>query len=174
MGQRAWQDEIFFFDDVDRSGKARDKGMAYVAQAIRELRFPHARTALWAHNGHLAKKVGRAQYLATEMGTLLANELKSKYAAIGLVARETYIDWINLGACGLVDIPVGPGTVENLFHGLGTGVGVLADLKHEKLLQRGAPYLVASVSMVPLEQFDALFYLEVSPKMHPLAWPSCQ
>ncbi len=177
-GQQAWQEEIFFFDaDVDHSGKARDRGMAYVAQAIRDLRFPHARTALWAHNGHLAKKVGSAEYIAVEMGTLLANELGNQYAAIGLVAHETSIDWFFLGpdACGPVDIYVGPGSVEEVLHNLGPGAGVLAELKpHAPFLTPGAAYTVGSVSMVPAEQFDALLYLDVSPKMNPLAWPSCQ
>lgn len=174
VGQQAWQEQLFLINDIDRSGRARDRGMAYVVQAIRDLRFPHARTVLWAHNGHLAKDVDEAGYIAVEMGTLLAKELKSQYAAIGLVARETYIDWRNVG-CGLVDdFPLTPRTVESHFHGLGPGVGVLADLKHEKLFQSGAYYLVGSVPMRPVEQFDAILYLESSPKMHPLAWPSCQ
>jgi hypothetical protein len=35
-------------------------------------------------------------------------------------------------------------------------------------------YTVGSVEMVTVEQFNAILYLEDSPKMHPLAWPSCQ
>jgi erythromycin esterase-like protein len=176
VGEQAWQEEIFFLEtDPDRGGKARDRGMAYVVQAIRELRFPHARTALWAHNGHLAKKAGSANYFGVQMGTLLADQLKSKYAAIGLVARETYLDWIYVGACGLADdFPMGPGTIEDVFHGLGPGVGVLAELKKNPPFLQPGPYLVGAVSMVPSEQFDAILYLEVSPKMHPLLWASCQ
>lgn len=32
---------------------AREKGMAYLARAIRDLRFPNAKTVLLAHNGHV-------------------------------------------------------------------------------------------------------------------------
>ncbi|HKI02707.1 MAG TPA: erythromycin esterase family protein [Thermoanaerobaculia bacterium] len=176
VGQQAWQEEIFFIDtDIERGGKARDRGMAYVVQAIHELRFPHARTALWAHNGHLAKKVGSTNYEAVEMGTLLADQLKSKYAVIGLVAHETSVDWLNVGACGPQnDFPVGPGSIEYVFHGLGPGAGVLADLKHPRFLEPGAAYTVGAVTMVPEEQFDAILYLDVSPKMHPLSWLPCQ
>jgi len=176
VGQQAWQEEIFFIEsDPDRGGKARDRGMAYAVQAIRDLRFPQARTALWAHNGHLAKKAGSSDYFGVEMGTLLADQLKSKYVAIGLSAHETYIDWIYLGLCGLVeDIPVGPGSLENVLHGLGPGAGVLAELKKNPPFLQAGSYLVGAVSMVPSEQFDAILYLDVSPKMHPLLWASCQ
>jgi hypothetical protein len=176
VGERAWQEELFFIDtDPIRGGKARDRGMAYVVQAIRELRFPHARTALWAHNGHLAKKVGASNYEGVEMGTLLADQLKSKYAVIGLVARETNVDWIFLGLCGLLeDFPVGPGSIEDVFHNLGPGAGVLAELKKNPPFLQPGPYLVGAVTMVPSEQFDAILYLDVSPKMHPLLWASCQ
>src|SRR5215203_246441 len=166
VGLRAWQEETFHLDaDPDRGGRARDRGMAYTVQAIRALRFPKARTVLWAHNGHLAKKVGSSNYVAVEMGTLLAAQLKEKYAVVGLVARQTFIDWRTLG-CGLArGFSTGAGSVENLFHALEPGAGVLADLKNPQYLEPGAVYTVGSVSMVPSEQFDAILYLEVSPKM---------
>ena len=36
VGQQTWQEEIFYYDDGMRSGRARDRGMAYVAQALRD------------------------------------------------------------------------------------------------------------------------------------------
>jgi len=176
VGLQAWQEEIFFFNtDINRGGRARDRGMAYVVQAIHDLRFPRARTVLWAHNGHLAKHADTTSYLAVQMGTLLAGSLGSKYATIGLVAYETSIDWRALGGCGPADLPVGSGSVEKLFHDLAPGAGLLADLAaRPPFLVPGALYRVGGAFMVPAEQFNAILYLEVSPRMHPLAWPPCQ
>jgi erythromycin esterase-like protein len=173
VGQQAWLGQISNIGTA-RSGRERDKGMAYVAQAIHALRFPRARTVLWAHNGHLAKNVDVTDFVAVEMGTLLAQALKKKYAVIGLVARETSIDWPSIG-CGRTNLWSGIGSIEQELHGLDAGAGVLADLTaRSSLPEPGASYSVGSVNMVPVEQFNALLYLEVSPKMHPLAWPSCQ
>lgn len=177
VGLQAWEEEIFYLEsDIDRAGRARDRGMAYVAQALRNLRWPHARTALWAHNGHIAKRAGDSGYIAVDMGTILANDLGDQnYVAIGQVAREIYLDWIFLGACGLDPIPETDQSIERFFAHLGPGAGVLANLDaHPPFLEPGAVYTLASVPMVPRNHFDALVYLAVSPKMHPLAWPSCQ
>ncbi len=173
VGQQAWQEQIFFLDsDPNRGGRARDRGMAYVAQALHSLRFPRARAVLWAHNGHLAKRVDTAGYAAVQMGTLLAGSLGSKYVTIGLVAYETSTNW---PGCGSDDLQVGEGSVERIFHNLSPGAGLLADLTaHPPFLIPGTAYTVGSVRMVPVEQFNAILYLEVSPRMHPLAWPSCQ
>jgi erythromycin esterase-like protein len=175
VGQQAWQEEAFYlFDDGVRSALARDRGMAEVAQAIRGLRFPHARTALWAHNGHIAKN-GATAYLGTDMGTHLAADLGHKYQAIGLGAHETYLDWAPARRCGLFPFPVGPGSLEGLFHDLGAGAGALADLgAHPPLLAPGAAYTFGgSGAVIPGDHFDAVIYLEVSPAMHPLAWLPC-
>jgi erythromycin esterase-like protein len=175
VGQQAWQEEIFFFDDdPDRGGRARDVGMAYTVQAIRALRFPRSRVVLWAHNGHLAKSVDNAGYVAVQMGTLLAASLGGKYVTIGLIANQTSVDWPAVGACGRADFWVGTGSVEQLFHDLAPGAGLLADLNAKPpFLTPGAEYSVGNAEMVPVEQFNAILYLEVSPKMHPLAWTPC-
>ena len=175
IGQQSWQEEIFFFAaDADHGGRARDRGMAYVVQAIHGLRFPRARAVLWAHNGHLAKKAENAGYEAVQMGTLLAGSLGGKYVTIGLVANATSIDWQTLG-CGRVNLLVGEGSVERLFHDLAPGAGLLADLTaRPPFLSPGTVYRVGSAPMVPVEQFNAILYLEESPKMHPLAWPPCR
>jgi erythromycin esterase-like protein len=174
VGQQAWQEQIFD-PDPGRRGRARDRGMAYVAQAIRALRFPQARVALWAHNGHLAKKADATSYAAVQMGTLLAGDLGSDYVSIGLAAYETLIDWAAFHACGPASIQIGESSIEHKLHDLGLGAGVLADLTaRPRFFPRGAVYTLASARMVPAEQFNAILYLEVSPKMHPLAWPVCR
>jgi erythromycin esterase-like protein len=175
VGLQAWQGAAFYFEpDPIRSAEFRDRGMAYVAQAIRDLRFPHARTALWAHNTHIAKN-GVAYIGAAQMGAFLTAELGHQFRSIGLVARETYIDWIYIDRCGLSFIPVGPGSVEHFFSGLGPGAGVLADLTaHPPFLTPGAAYRVGGAPMVPAEQFDALIHLDVSPMMTPTSWVPCQ
>ncbi len=174
-GLQAVAERLLYFGD-ERGLRARDRGMAYVARAIHDIRFPRARTALWAHNGHLAKNVDATDYVAVEMGTLLAQALKKNYVAIGLVAHETSIDWpIAAGGCGVADLSAGDGSIEQVLHGLGGSAGVLADLTaRPPLLEPGANYTVGSAAMVPVEQFNGILYLEESPKMHPLAWASCQ
>lgn len=175
VGLQAGVERVLYFG-TERGFRARDRGMAYVARAIHDLRFPRARTVLWAHNGHLAKNVDATDYAAVEMGTLLAQALKKNYVAIGLVAHETSIDWPGVDVeCGVVNLSTGDGSIEQVLHGLGGGAGVLADLTaRPQLIEPGAAYRVGSVAMVPVEQFNALLFLEVSPKMHPLAWASCR
>lgn len=176
VGLQAWQVVAFYIDsDILRGIDARDRAMAYVAQAIHDLRFPHARTALWAHNGHIALR-GAEAYFGTDMGTHLKAALGSQYKAIGLTARETYVDWIFISLCGFVDLPVGPGSLEHVLVSAAPGAaGVLADLTaHPPFLTPGAVYTVASVPMVPAEQFDAVIHLDVSPMMTPTSWVPCQ
>jgi erythromycin esterase len=175
VGLQAWQEQIFFFAaDVNHGGRARDRGMAYTVQAIHDLRFARARTVLWAHNGHLAKSVDNAGYIAVQMGTLLAASLGANYVTIGLAAHDTFVDWPAVNACGRANLWVGPGSVELIFHDLAPGAGLLADLNaRPPLLSPGTEYSVGSVQMVPVEQFNAILYLEESPRMHPLAWAPC-
>jgi erythromycin esterase len=166
--------ERALYADTERGFRARDRAMAYVAQAIHDVRFPRARTALWAHNAHLVKNADATDFAGVEMGTLLAKTLKKKYAVIGLVAHETSIDWLDRD-CGAVDLSTGDGSIEQDLLGFNAAPGLLVDLTaRPPVPQPGATYTVGGASMVPVEQFNALLFLEVSPKMHPLAWPSCQ
>lgn len=179
VGLRGWEIAAYYSEtDVERSVDARDEAMAYLVEAIRDLRFPHERTVLWAHNSHIAKR-GAEAYFGPDMGTHLEESLGNKYRAIGLTARETFVDWIYLDLCGLFLIPNGPGSIEHVFSSLGPGTGspsgVLADLEaHPPFLTPGATYTLGGASMVPVQQFDAVIYLDVSRKMTPTAWASCQ
>ena len=173
VGLRAWEEEIFE-TDLERSRNARDKGMAYVARAIRDLRFPHARTALWAHNVHIAR-TGIPIYFLGSMGSHLAAELGNNYRAIALTAREPRVDWWSLGLCGPVDQATGPGSLEHVLSVAGPGPGVLANLRAQPpFLTPGATYRVGGDSIVPADHFDAVIHLDVSPEMHPTFWPACQ
>ncbi|HYQ84719.1 MAG TPA: erythromycin esterase family protein, partial [Rubrobacter sp.] len=52
VGQQAWQEQIYLYsrNNPQRWYEVRDEGMAYAFQAIRELRFPKEKVAIWAHN----------------------------------------------------------------------------------------------------------------------------
>ncbi len=95
VGQRSWQEQIFYGrTDFYRSYAARDRGMAYTAQEIHRLRFPHARTVLWAHNGHIVENGGPSSpFVLTTLGTFLDADLGNQYFTIALTAFNTDIDW---------------------------------------------------------------------------------
>lgn len=177
VGQQAWQEMLFFLPtDFLRSFAARERGMAYVFQAMRELRFPHERVAIWAHNGHIMHDA--VPYVGTiGLGNLLSEALGPHYGAVAITASEVYADWVPAGRCGLVELSV-PGEValEDELRDLGQGA-LIVDLRppggHPTFLEPGAVYSLADGTLVPAEGFDALLYLETSPAMHPLAWTPC-
>lgn len=178
VGQQAWQEQLFFLTaDFLRAFNVRDRGMAYVAQAIRELRFPNERVALWAQNGHLMYDA--VPYVGTPgMGNYLSAALGSRYVAVAITASEVYTDWVPAGYCGLANLAVpGAVTVEDVLRGLGEEA-LLVDLdprgSHPPLLEPGTAYGLADGVFVLAEGFDALLYLKTSPAMHPLAWAPCQ
>ena len=174
VGQQTWQEEIFYYDDGMRSGRARDRGMAYVAQALRDIRFPHARTMLWAHNAHMAKNGSTNAYVDVDMGTYLTQDLgDQKYVAIAQIARDLYLDWPALGLCGQFPVETDQ-WIEGYFNALVPDGGVLANLHAQPpFLIPGATYTLASVPMVPADHFDALVYLTRSPGMHYLTGVQC-
>ncbi len=172
---RSYEDKLWYGDgnrDFNRGFAARDAGMAYVAAEIRRLRFPEARTALWAHNGHIAK--GRI-FGPDVMGGFLKKAFKRKYRVIGLVAYQTSIDWPGVG-CGLWST-ASDHSVEGRLRALGEPY-LLVDLKfpggNPPFLEPGRKYEINSGwQIVPKKRFDALFYLENAEKMRPLAWTPC-
>ena len=170
---RSFENLQWYFDiDWVRAYEARDEGMAYLAAAIREIRFPEARTALWAHNAHIAK--GR-MFGPRVMGGHLKKAFKRKYRVIGLVAHQASIDWRGVG-CGLWST-ASDESVEGLLRALGEPF-LLVDLKFPggkpPFLKPGRKYEINSIwNIAPKRRFDALFYLENAEKMRPLAWPSC-
>jgi erythromycin esterase-like protein len=173
VGLRAWEDEGYFF----QHGKpaqvtdARDPGMAYAFGALRGLRAPNAKTVIWAHNFHLAKGLMGGGHT---MGSVLFESLGSSYVDFALVAHEMNIDWIGVG-CGLADPPY-KHSVEELLHALGEPA-LLVDLAFPGTSD---PYIppgtlgLGYYVVDPRQLYNGVVYLDVSPKMTPLAWPSCQ
>lgn len=171
VGLRAWEFEIWYEDG--RSYSARDEGMAYAFQAIRGLRFPKARVAVWAHNSHISK-APRPGDNGIPMGMHLASALGKSYINLGLAAHDVSIDWPGIG-CGPVDL-LG-NSIEQLLQDLGHG-DLLVDLDvpgvQPPLLSPGTFVRLGNRLMVPRDHFDGLLYLEVSPRMVPLRWAPCQ
>jgi erythromycin esterase len=169
---RAFQEEMFFIDsDWSRGFAARDRGMALVAAAIRQIRFPHARVALWAHNGHIMKD-GPSSSMGTEtMGTFLDETFGHFYVAIALTAYETYLEWPWIGLCGGPYILLGNNPVEVVLYRTGEQ-NLFVDFDPsgtlESLFAPNTVYSIGGTSLMPARQFDGLIYLERAPAMDPL------
>ena len=172
VGLDTFMDQLYYRETApERAFDARDQGMAYIFQAIRNLRYPGAKTVLWAHNHHIAKNSPEYFY-SLIMGTHLDRTLKKgSYVSIALIGREVSIDWPAFGYCGPRPAP-GEGAVEWLLHDLGEDF-LLVDLD-SPFLEKGKVYEFSDYPMVPRRQFDALVFLDVSPKMDSLAWPPCR
>jgi len=171
-GLRAWEDEVYYYhSDPVRSSNARDQGMASVFGALRAVRAPKAKTVIWAHNAHLAKgRIGLKQ----PMGTFLAQSLGGSYADFALAAHEVDIDWLNVG-CGLFE-PPSLDSVEELLHALAEPA-LLVDLAFPGTTDPYIPPRLLGLGYfltIPQQSYNGIIYLDVSPKMTPLAWPSCQ
>ncbi|MCP4201327.1 MAG: erythromycin esterase family protein [bacterium] len=174
VGLRSWQEQTFHRDtSFSRSYEARDLGMAYIARMIRELRFPAAKTALWAHNGHIAAG-GKFLTGPDTMGVFLKESLGDKYEALGLVAYESKIDWPGVG-CGSTGVSRFPSVEASLrqFDELFLFIDLDFPDAEDPFLVPNQFYSLNGNFMVPREEFRALIYLETAEKMIPLAWEPC-
>ena len=175
-GLKAWQGQAYYRGrNRVRSTDSRDHGMAEVLLAIHELRYPGLKTAIWAHNFHIAKQAELSSWGTPTMGTYLHNQLGPRYVALGLIGHQVSIDWPGVG-CGIL-----------LSSSLSSGIEFqLLDLGYDNLLidldfpgttapflETGKPYQMTDGVMVPVEQFDAVFFLRSSRAMAPLRWPPC-
>lgn len=178
VGLRSWQGEAYYNGllDPDRSNVSRDSGMAYALRALRELRHPNLKTAVWAHNYHLAKDAGASSWGIPTMGSYLREMFGSSYAVLALIANTVEIDWKGVG-CGDLGRLRTARTVEKLLHDLGHEA-LLVDLDFPggkpPFLVPGQTYRISENGMIPAQQFDGAFFLERSRKMDPLRWPSCR
>lgn len=171
---RAWQSQTYYrYRDRGRSFEARDEAMAYIFSAIRALRYPGARTVIWAHNGHIQKSPIES-YGASTMGTFLADALGDDYVSLALVAYRVGLDWPNM-FCGTMTVL--ESSVEGLLHGLGEPY-LFVDLDFpgagQPFLEPGRQYVISWSYTVPREQWDGLLFLDYSPPMEPLRWEACQ
>jgi hypothetical protein len=109
------------------------------------------------------------------MGSYLARSLKKSYVNIALAAHEVDIDWPGIG-CGSADPSPSGDSVEELLHALGEPT-LLVDLAFPGTRE---PYIppgereLGDYLVNPPQLYNGILYLEVSPKMTPLAWPSCR
>lgn len=178
VGLQSWQGQAYYrgLRDFDRSNISRDSGMAYAFRVLRELRHPNLKTAVWAHNYHLAKDADSSSWGINTMGFHLREMFGSSYVVLALVANVAEIDWTGLG-CGDIGRLRTDRTVEKLLHDLGHET-LLVDLDFPggkpPLLAPDTTYRMSEAGMTPAEQFDGAFFLERSRKMDPLRWPSCQ
>lgn len=169
---------------------ARDEGMAYAFNRIRELRFPGAKVAIWAHNWHIAYgtdlmtkpdlpdlAVPLGSNASPGMGTLLRAQLGEEYFAIGLHAHQVSVNWQGLH---IGDLPAASdSSLEGILHQLGLPM-LLVDLSAAPggtLLESGASYpasvfdnINVEVPIVPAEQYGAVIFLDASPMMDALLW----
>ena len=174
VGLRAFQEQMFYRrSDPPRSFEARDAGMAYIAQEIRALRFPRTKTALWAHNAHLATG-GKYLPETLDMGYFLREDLGDRYEAIGLVALESEIDWPGVG-CGPAKVARN-GSLEDFLSGFNEPY-LLVDLDFrgavEPPFDSSAPWEVDGWRLVPREEYRALLYLDRAEKMIPVGRRPC-
>jgi erythromycin esterase len=169
---RAWENQAFIFPHDYATGiTVRDEGMAYAFMTQRALRAPKARTVIWAANMHVSRAPLPSG--ARPMGSFLAAALRRDYLSFALGAYEAEIDYPQFG-CGLVERR--ENSVEERLHGLGEEA-LLVDLAfpgtRTPYLPRGF-YNMGEDLLEPHRDYNGIFYLEHSPKMHPLVWGACR
>lgn len=181
--EQAWQEEIrFFATDFLRSYGAREVAMPELIQEIHELRFPHTKVALWAHNGHIATNGVNLLFNddlggLPSMGDYVKTSLRHKYVTIGLTGYNLGANWSTAAFCGVFQL-LGPNAVETILHNVGPDY-LLLDLAPRG---NGQPTfldpnttnsLTESRQVILADTFDALVYLEDSPAMHALGFAPC-
>ena len=187
LGIGAWDLQVYTFDgvpggepDTVASLEARDRGMATSLRELARLRAPDARVAVWAHNTHLAQQQDRVRGYyggARSMGTFLRAELAGAYVAIALAGYHVSLDWPGVLQGALPD-PTDEQLIEVRAHALGRPLLLIetnrSDLGARAFFAEGESYRLraggSSETMVPGEQFDAIFYLENADAMTPLLW----
>jgi erythromycin esterase len=172
VGLQSWEDAYYYRDtDSARAFAARDAGMAYVLQAMRELRLPKgAKVAVWAHNRHIAK--GPVMGIPT-MGSFLAGVLRNQYTAVALTAPQVDIDWPGIGCGPIPDSP--PDSVEGKLRGLGEET-LLVDPRRARVAIEPGPVNNFNdwPDADPARLFGAVVYLDFAPAMTPLHRPPCR
>ncbi|HET9211694.1 MAG TPA: erythromycin esterase family protein [Thermoanaerobaculia bacterium] len=172
LGLRAWEDEAYYEKrNPWRSFEARDRGMATAFQRIRKLKVGAAKTAIWAHNSHIAKQ-SRLTLEVTTMGTFLEKPLGHNYANIALTSVRPSINWQALGRCGLV--PPMADSLEKRLETLNMDYA-LVDFDFPGAIEPFLPDANMWIGQrwnAPRRQYDGAIYLEESPMMTPLRWPA--
>lgn len=171
LSLKAWENQAYIFPHDYATGiTVRDEAMAHTFLTLRSLRAPRARTVIWAANMHVSRAT--LPFGGRPMGSFLAAALGRNYVSLAQTAYVTEIDYPQFG-CGPVER--GENTVEERLYALGEQT-LLVDLAfpgtRTPYLPRGL-YNMAIGLMEPHRHYNGILYLEHSPKMHPLRWPSC-
>jgi hypothetical protein len=179
IGLRAYQQQWFaqFVEEkLAASIRARDRGMAAVFLAIKALRNPDDRVALWSHNWHVAYWAEDLEGWAPDyriMGGFLRDALEDDYFALGLVGYEVWINW-PWWYVGLLELPADELHVEHKLHLELGHEYLLVDLgfpgTDEPFLVDGGFYYVNNRWVIPADHFSALLYLDTSEMMDALLW----
>jgi erythromycin esterase len=172
---RAEEDQLALGDGTSPSRSARNHGLAFTLVKLRELRYPKLKTVVWTSNVQIAKEgTAGPPWNYVTVGALLRAWLGTKYLPIAVAADQVSIDWPQVG-CGPVAAYGQPGSYEQALNDLGLG-DVLVDLRASGVVPQVLPdgeHALGGTSIDIRRQFDALLYLDVSPKMQPLSWPPC-
>lgn len=171
-GLQSWQEHRFYIrTDSVRSDEARDSGMASVLRSMQALRLPKkTKVAAWAHNFHISRApLLDPNGVARTMGTFLSEALGASFFVVGLVGWEVAVDMGTL--CG-------PGralalSLEGRLHDLGEEVLLVNTRVPTSVLAAGESVPLSGWDMVPGDHYNALLFLEESPKMTPLFRPPC-
>jgi erythromycin esterase-like protein len=175
IGLEAFEGTMYYYnDDEAKSYELRDAGNAYVIQELRELMFPGARVAVWAHKVHIAadsEAMHVSEYapnsVATptgwkSMGTRLEEQLGADYVAIGISAYRVQVSW---GGDYDLPVPVASESIERLLHTLGHE-RLLVDLRPQvSSFPPGDEFQLFWQWLVPGDQFDGLLYMDASAGM---------
>jgi erythromycin esterase len=172
IGLRAWQVQVFLIaHDFAAGYSARDEGMAYAFLKLRALRFPKARTVVWAANSHVSRTV--LPNGARPLGSHLAAALGRNYVNFGFTAHEAESPLLAVN-CGTY-VPDSR-SVEERLYALGEET-LLVDLAfpgtRSPYLRRGL-YPVGSETLEPHRNFTGMIYLERSDGMHSYEWAPCR
>lgn len=164
----AYEKAMFIFPRDYAGGFApRDEAMAHVFQTLRGMRFPGARTAIWAANVHIARNPLPNGEIP--MGSYLARALLFDYVSLAIVAYETEVDFSPTDDCGLRDRV--SGSVEDKLGKLGKEL-LFVDTTRSRYLKRGT-YVMAEYRVRPHLDYDGILWLKHSARMHPILFPPC-
>ena len=164
---RAWEGQAYAGTRrKDEAYAARDAGMADVFLALRELKFPAARSVVWGHNTHLAIdqfKMVPAFVTAPMLGTHLAARLGSDWFPIAFAGYEVKINWPGYPTPPL---PTGPAALEVMLHDLGVDYAFVPLQGPDSLfLAQNQRVTITGREQLPAEHFRALIFLDESPAM---------
>jgi len=165
VGLRAWQ--LAQARPFPGGHEARDVAMADVFEWQRDRRAPHAKTVIWAHNGHVMLDGRRARHYLG-LGEHLRRRHGSHYRSIGLFAHDVHINWPAVG-CGGPFLRFGPDDLETRLDAAGSpylfvDLGALSD-DHPILPGCTRRSFGNYPPSIPSEHFDGALFLAESPAM---------